>query len=432
LELETIDLRLEKEGSRHLENFDVHDFLQQDFETLEEKAKAFAFHLRNAHIKAGAIMREICGPVSKYTKVKNPRTQKIESLFMLGSNNYLDLAQEPFIQERMIEAIKEFGVGCGGPQLLNGNTSYHVALQNKLSSMKGAEHTILFSSGYSANVGWPTALLSKDDWLVYDVQSHGSLYDSMKMGEFSSLPFAHNDLEHLEKRLWNIRQKNPRSTIIVCVEGVYSMDGDIAPLDQIRRIALEYKALLCVDDAHGHGVLGKFGHGTQEHFGLEGKIDLVMGTFSKAYCVTGAFVSGPRDFIDFMRVNARSHLFSASLPPASIAAVLGAIEFVEKNPERVSRLRFNTQLLAGLLREAGLKAKSESAIIPVFIPSSIDILDLIVDLHEEGIFCNGIQYPSVPKNRQRLRLSMMATFTEEEIKSIAKKIILVCQKRGVI
>lgn len=420
------------EDSRHLENFNASDFLQMEFSSLDEKAAAFSYNFDEACIKTGFLMREICGNIGKKTLVRHPRTGKVEELLMFGSNNYLDLAQEPFIMKRGIEAIKKFGIGCGGPQLLNGNTSLHIALQNKLAEIKGAESAILFSSGYSTNVGWPNALLGKNDWLVYDLQSHGSLYDSMKTKQFNCMPFAHNDSLALKKRLEKIRSAYSTSTIIVCVEGVYSMDGDIAPLDLFRNVCDEYNALLCIDDAHGSGVMGEHGHGTQEHFGLTGKIDLFMGTFSKVYCVTGGYVAGKKHLIDFLRINARSNLFSASLPPYTVACVLASIEFIEQNPARVKSLRQNALYMAKKLQDAGLDAFTESAIIPIFIPQKFSVKEMVAELHDEGIFVNGIEYPSVPKNKQRIRLSIMSSFHAEELDFAVDKIIKVAVRKGII
>jgi glycine C-acetyltransferase len=421
-----------QEDSRHLENFNAGDFLEMEFNSLDEKADAFSYNLTESCFKTGFLMREVCGNIGKHTLVKNPRTGFVEELLMFGSNNYLDIAQESYIVDRAIDAIRKFGVGCGGPQLLNGNTSLHIALQNKIAEIKGTESAMLFSSGYSANLGWPNALLGENDWLVYDLQSHGSLYDSMKTKQFNTMPFSHNDSHALSKRLERIRSTHPKSTIIVCVEGVYSMDGDIAPLDKFRAVCDQFDALLCIDDAHGSGVLGATGHGTQEHFNLTGKIDLCMGTFSKTYCVTGGYVAGKKHLIDFMRVNARSSLFSASLPPYTVATVLAAIEFIEKNPSRVKQLRDNAQYFATQLKNAGLNASTESAIIPVFIPQEHCIKSIVAELHDEGVFINGIEYPSVPKNKQRLRLSMMATFTKEELDFAISKILKVARRRNII
>jgi glycine C-acetyltransferase len=423
---------ISSDESRHLENFNVADFMQQEFDTLDQKASAFAENLKSSCIDTGFILREVCGNIGKYTKVRNPQNGIIEELLMFGSNNYLDLAQEPYIVNKAIEAIRDFGVGCGGPQLLNGNTSLHIALQNKIAQIKGTESAMLFSSGYSANVGWPNALLGENDWLVYDIQSHGSLYDSMKTKQFNAIPFSHNDVKALAIRLERIRKQSLKSVIIVCVEGVYSMDGDIAPLDEIRSICDQYNALLCIDDAHGSGVMGENGHGSQEHFNLTGKIDLCMGTFSKTYCTTGGFVAGKKHIIDYMRINARSSLFSASLPPSTVATVLAAIEFIESNPKRVKNLKDNAQYMAQKLASFGLNCQTETAIIPVFIPAEFSVKSIVTDLHKEGIFINGIEFPSVPKNKQRLRISMMATFTKEELDFAIAKIVQVTRQHGII
>lgn len=415
----------------NLENFNVHDFLKQDFKSLEEKASAFSYHI-NKVIESGFILREVTGHISKETFVKDSQTGEIQRLLMFGSNNYQDMAREPYVVQKVQEAIAQFGIGCGGPPLLNGNTSLHIALQQKLAQIKGGEKAILFSSGYSANVGWSTALLGKGDWLVHDVQSHGSLYDGMKMGDFNTEAFPHNDCEGLVKRLRKVRRQSPSATVVVAVEGVYSMDGELAPLPDILKICRKYNALLCVDDAHGSGVMGKYGHGIQEHFGMEGQIDILMGTFSKAYSVTGGYVTGKKEIIDYMLINARSYLFSASLPPTSVAAVLGCIEFFEQNPQRIAQLHRNAKYMADKLNAHGLNVNYESAILPVFIPQHINMKVMIRELQLEGLFVNGIEFPSVPRSRQRLRISLMSTFTQEELDFAVDKIVKVCRKYNVI
>ncbi len=396
------------------ENFTTEELFKPDWETIEAKAEYFSPYFRQM-LADGFIMRELQGPAAHRVPVKEPQSGRIVEVLMLGSNNYLGFANEPSVIERTIDAVRRFGAGCGGPPLLNGTTALHRELEAKLAAMKKCEDALIYSSGYAANVGWATAILGRGDVLVYDALNHASLFDAMRMGRFEAVPFAHNDLDDLRKKLMEVRYRRPYTNVVVCVEGVYSMDGDVAPLPEIRALASKYGALLAIDDAHGTGVLGEKGHGTAEHFGLEGQIDIVMGTFSKIFAVTGGFIAGSRELVDYLRFFSRSYMFSASLPPPVVGTVLGGIEFLEKHPERVRQLHENTKYFADALRGLGYDLTCHTAILPIFIPPFVNIRGMVSRLHQEGVFVNGISYPAVPKNRQRLRISMMATMTREDL-----------------
>jgi len=349
---------------------------------------------------------------------------------MLGSNNYLDFANEPYIINKTIQAICEYGIGCGGPPLLNGTTSLHRRLEGRLAAMKGTEDAMVYSSGYAANVGWATGLLNEGDFLVYDWQSHASLHDSVKMGKFTGVRFLHNDMEDLDLQLTTVRRNSPKGNVVVCVEGVYSMDGDIAPLPEIKALCKKHRALLCIDDAHGTGVLGKNGHGTQEHYDMMGEVDIIMGTFSKSFGVTGGFIASSKKIIDYLRFFSRSYMFSASLPPSVASSVIAGMEFMDMHPERVQQLHENVEYFVNGLRKAGFSVVCHSAIIPLLVPEQYNVLKLVNMLHREGVFVNGVMYPAVPKDRQRLRISMMATFTKEELDFAVSKILFVAKKIG--
>jgi len=310
-------------------------------------------------------------------------------------------------------------------------TSLHRQLERKLAELKGCEDAMIFASGYGANVGWVTGLLGAGDVLVYDVQNHASLYDGIKMGRTRSVAFAHNDMEDLRRRLMQVRWQRAHANIVVCVEGVYSMDGDIAPLPALRKLCNKYGALLAVDEAHATGNIGKTGGGTAEHFEMPpGSVDLVMGTFSKTFAVTGAYVAGRRDLVDYLRFFARSYMFSASLPPPMIAAVLAGIEFMKAHPERVAQLHDNVAYLVAGLRAQGFSIEQTTAIVPIFVPQHIRMPQVINRLHEEGLFVNGIEYPAVPKDRQRLRLSVMATMTRADLDFAIDKLSKVGREMG--
>jgi glycine C-acetyltransferase len=398
------------------ENFSLQDFvgLGLGWDTIEGKTTLFAPVFANL-VNDDFIMREVVGPTAARMAVRDRKTGLVRDVLMLGSNNYLGLASEPYVIEKTIEAVRKFGVGCGGPPLLNGYTTLHRELEERLAAFKHCEAATLFSTGFMANLGWATGLLGPSDVLVYDSQSHASLYDAIQLGRFEAVHFAHNDMDHLRRRLMQVRWKHAFTNVIVCVEGVYSMDGDIAPLRDVRRLCDQYAALLAIDDAHGTGVLGRTGGGTPEHFGMDGEIDIVMGTFSKIFAVTGGFVAGKRDLINYMRLLSRPYMFSASLPPSVVGAVLAGLDFVRDHPERVTQLHENVAYLVKGLRAVGFETEVESAIIPIQVPAPIDLHRVIGRMFEEGIFVNGVEYPAVPRDRHRIRMSVMATLTRSDL-----------------
>jgi glycine C-acetyltransferase len=397
------------------ENFNAEDFLKPGWEAIDAKLAFFAPYFQRMR-EQGGLMREAQSAASHRMRYTTPRSgPEPREVLMFGSNNYLGLANEPEVLEKTIAAIREFGIGCGGPPLLNGYTRLHRELEERLAAFKGCEAALVYSSGYAANVGWLSGLLGKKDVLLYDSLSHASLHDGIKMGAFKAIAFAHNDMEDLRKRLMEVRWEAPYTNIIVCVEGLYSMDGDYPPLGDVRALCDKYGALLAIDDAHSTGVLGDRGHGVQEMFGLTGKVDIVMGTFSKTFAVAGGFVAGSKDLIDFLRFHSRSYMFSASLPTPVVASVLAGLDFIDAHPERVTALRDNSRYMVAGLRRLGFDVQSETSIIPFLVPARVDLAQMLWRLHEEGVFVNAITFPAVPKARQRLRISMMATFSRADL-----------------
>ena len=336
------------------------------------------------------------------------------SLLMFGSNNYLGLANHPHVRRRVQHAIDHFGVGIGGPPLLNGYTRLHEELEARLAAFKNKEAALLFSSGYGTNVGLVSALASKHDLVLHDAYSHASFHDGLKMSNVASARFPHNDVAHLETLL-SAAKVNTTGEVFVGVEGVYSMDGDLAPLDQIAPLCQEKGAILLLDDAHGTGVMGPKGQGTDAHFGVEDEVDIVMGTFSKAFGVTGGFVAASEALVDYMRYFARSYFFSASLPPMVVAAVLGGLEVLEQEPERRVRLHENVRYLTRRLRAMGFAVNGSSAIIPLLAPVEMDLRKASFAFHQRGIFLNSVEYPAVPSHKQRFRVSVMATHRREDL-----------------
>ncbi|MEV6324313.1 pyridoxal phosphate-dependent aminotransferase family protein [Nocardia sp. NPDC051787] len=414
----------------HGENFSLEHYLDPAAHTFEQRFAEFRPYADHAR-GSGFVLREVAGPSGAVVPVRDPATGVTDQLIMLGSNNYLGLGNEPRIAEAAIAAIREYGVGHGGPPLLNGTTTLHRRLEERLAELKGSEAAMVFSSGYAANVGWVTGLLRKGDVLLYDEQSHASLYDGIQLGRVRSMAFAHNDLRHLRHRLMQIRWRNPGANVVVAVEGVYSMDGDIAPLPEIRALCDAFGAWLAVDDAHGTGVLGARGHGTAEHFGLgPGAVELSMGTFSKVFAGTGGFVTGSRDLVDTLRFFARSYMFSAALAPPVVAAVLAGIDFLAEHPERVRQLHGNVAYFVRGLRAMGFAVNPQTAIIPILVPQRLAVADVVTALHREGVFVNGVEFPAVPRDQQRLRISMMATLTTDHLDRALDRIDTVARRFG--
>ncbi|MEO8259490.1 MAG: aminotransferase class I/II-fold pyridoxal phosphate-dependent enzyme [Acidobacteriota bacterium] len=413
------------------ENFSLQDFVGRGlgWDTIEGKSALFAPVFANL-VNDDFIMREVVGQTGARMPVRDRRTGQVRDVLMLGSNNYLGLANEPDVIEKTIDAVRRFGVGCGGPPLLNGYTTLHRELEERLAAFKHCEAAMLFSAGFMANLGWATGLLGPGDVLVYDQQSHASLYDAIQLGRFEAVHFNHNDIDHLRRRLMQVRWKHAFTNVIVCVEGVYSMDGDIAPLPEVRRLCDQYAALLAIDDAHGTGVLGERGGGTPEHFGMDGQIDLVMGTFSKIFAVSGGFVAGQRAVINYLRLLSRPYMFSASLPPPVVGAVLAGLDFLRDHPERVRQLHDNVAYLVSGLRAVGFETDVQTAIIPIAVPAPIDLHRVINRLFEEGIFVNGVEYPAVPRDRHRIRMSVMATLTRADLDYVIDRTAKVGRELG--
>ncbi|ANB72202.1 hypothetical protein AYM40_07360 [Paraburkholderia phytofirmans OLGA172] len=408
-------------SSNRAENFSLAEFFKTEAPTLMGRVKPFSDYYRDSRAKGLAhYNREIVSAVSNRTSVRGI-DGKTREMIMFGSNNYLGLTTHPHVASPIKQALDEYGAGVDGPPLLGGMTQLHMELERRLSLLKGAEDTLLFGSGYQANLGWVKTLLRDDDVLLYDEYNHASLYDGIALAavntNIKAIRFSHNNTENLERLLIRFRKgaSRPNRQIFVVVEGVYSMDGDLAPLPRISELCAGHGAILVVDDAHGTGVMGKTGRGTAEHFDMESAADIWMGSFSKAFGMTGGFLSGDREVVDYLRFCSRSYMFSAHLPITTVAGVLGGIEVLEREPERIARLHENAAHLEAGLSALGFQVFREAAIIPVRIPPEVNIREVCKQFHDEGIFLNSIEYPAVPKDGQRLRLSVMATHTTEDL-----------------
>jgi len=407
---------LQENDYRGGENFDLKDVLIQGRKMkLRQRTKFFSSFLKELMLnKQMQHLRCVSSAADREVEVFDNYTGELKKMLMFGSNNYLGLANHPKVKEYVIKVIKEYGVGIGGPPLLNGYTHLHRELEERLAHLKGDEGSLIFSSGYGANVGLVTALTENKDFIIYDSHSHASFYDGIKMSGTPSIYFKHNDVEHLEHLLFKANNDN-FNNIYVGVEGVYSMDGDIAPLDKIKDLCNKYNATLIIDDAHGSGVMGKKGSGTAEHFGLHANIDITMGTFSKTFAVTGGFVTASKEVINYLRFFARSYMFSASIPPTIVASVLAGLEIMDNEPQYLIALRENINYTANKMREIGLPHNSITPIFPIIVSEEMNIREASLKFHDKGIFVNSVEYPAVPKSQERFRISVMATHTKEDI-----------------
>ncbi len=323
-------------------------------------------------------------------------------MIMVGSNNYLGLTNDPRVKEAAINAIKKYGTGCAGSRFLNGTLDIHVQTEEKLARFVRREAALIFSTGFQVNLGVISALIGKDDLVIIDKMDHASIIDGCRLSFGEIKKFRHNDVESLEKLL----QENEDRPKLVVVDGVFSMEGDIVNLPEVYRLCKKYNARLMVDDAHGIGVLGATGRGTCEHFGLEQEVDLIMGTYSKSLASIGGFVAGDADVIHYIKHFARSLIFSASPPPASVAAVSAAIDIIESEPERIEQLWKNTRRMMKEFKDMGFEiGPTQTPIIPIIVGEDELAFKFVMMLQEEGVFANVAVSPAVPPGKALIRTS---------------------------
>jgi 8-amino-7-oxononanoate synthase len=336
-------------------------------------------------------------------------TMNGDAVIMLGSNNYLGLTNHPEIKKAAAAALAAYGTGTAGSRFLNGTLEIHVELEERLARFMKREAVLTFSTGFQVNLGVISSLADRSDVVILDNLDHACILDGARLSYGRVLKYQHNDMESLEERL---RSVEPDRGKLIVVDGVFSMEGDVADLERIVELKNEYGARLMVDDAHGVGVMGEDGRGTSEHFGVEGDTDLVMGTFSKSLATVGGFVAGDRPIIEWVKHHARSLMFSAAPPPASVASAIKAIEIIEREPERRQRLWDNTRYMKREFTTLGFDTgNSASPVIPLVVGDDITAFRMTMRLQEEGVFANPVVSPAVPPGRAMIRTSYMATHT---------------------
>jgi len=351
-------------------------------------------------------------------------------VLMFGSNSYLGLTNHPIVKEAAIAAIRKYGTGCAGSRFLNGTLDIHIELEEKLANLVGKDGALCYSTGFQVNLGVVSLLAGRHDYLLLDELDHASIIEGSRLSFSKVLKFAHNDMDALECKL---KLCNKDSIKLIVVDGIFSMEGDIIKLPELVQLAEKYNGSVMVDDAHSLGVLGKNGSGTASHFGLTDKVDLIMGTFSKSFASLGGFIAADKEVINFIKHNSRSLIFSASMTPASAAAVLASIEIMESEPERIAHLWEITAYALNGFKSAGFDVgKSETPIIPLFIRDDIKALMLTQKLLAEGIFVNPVVSPAVPKEDCLIRYSLMATHTKEQVEISIDKITKAAKELGIL
>jgi glycine C-acetyltransferase len=332
----------------------------------------------------------------------------------LASNNYLGLTTHPKLREAAIEATRRFGVGSGAVRTISGTMSLHMQLEERIAAFKHVEACVVFQSGFAANAGTVSAILAPEDHIVSDELNHASIIDGCRLSKASIHVFPHKDVAAADRILTELADAPGRKLLVT--DGVFSMDGDIAPLPGLVEAAERHGAIMMIDDAHSSGVLGRNGRGTVDHFDLHGRVDIQVGTLSKAIGVLGGYVCGSRDLIEFLYQRARPFLFSTSHPPAVAASCLAAFDVLEQEPERISSLWENAKYFKAGLAAAGFDTgASETPITPVMVGDAALAHRLSRELFEEGVLATGIGFPTVPKGRARVRTIVAATHTKGEL-----------------
>lgn len=353
-----------------------------------------------------------------------------KKMVMLGSNNYLGITQDPRVKEAATAAISRYGSGCTGSRLMNGTLDLHCELEARLARFAGKEDALVFTTGYQTNLGAISALAGRHDTIVLDRSVHASIIDGCRLSLAETTRFKHNDMADLERVLQGI---DPKRGILIIVDGVYSMEGDVANVPELVRLARQYGARLMIDEAHSVGVFGDGGRGVAEQFGLLDEVDVYTATFSKSFASIGGFVAGKADVIYYIRHMARSLLFSAALPPPSAAAVLAALDIIEQEPERRARLWENTRFFQRGLKELRfVTGKSESPVIPLIVGDEMRLATFWRGLFDGGVFTNAAVSPAVEPDRALIRTSLMATHTVDHLTRALEVMAETGKRQGVL
>ena len=353
-----------------------------------------------------------------------------KKVLMFGSNCYSGLVNDPRIKEAAIEAIRKYGTGCAGSPFLNGTLDLHKKLEQRLAEYIGKEDVMIYSTGFGVNLGVVSCVTGREDYILWDEQDHASIIEGRRLSFSQQLKYKHNDMASLEKQL---QRCEPDKVKLIVTDGVFSMEGDVANIPEIVRLAKKYDASVMVDEAHSIGVFGEGGRGTVNHFGLTKDVDLIMGTFSKSFASLGGFIATDKEVTNFLRHHSRSYIFTASITPASTAAALKAIDIMIAEPERQQHLWDLTNYALEGFRSMGFEIGNTSTpIIPLFIRDDFKTFAITHDLLEEGVFVNPVVSPAVAPQDTLIRFSLMATHTKEQVTTGLEKIQKVFRKYNLV
>ena len=350
-------------------------------------------------------------------------------VLMFGSNSYLGLTNHPKVIEAAVEATRKYGTGCAGSRFLNGTLDLHLALEKELAEFVGKEEAIIYSTGFQVNLGVVSCVTGRNDYILCDELDHASIVEGRRLSFSTAVKFKHNDMEDLEREL---QKCAPDAVKLIVVDGVFSMEGDIANLPEIVRMKKKYNASIMVDEAHGLGVLGRQGRGTCDHFGVTQDVDLIMGTFSKSLAAIGGFIAADSSVINYLRHNSRSYIFSASNTPAATAAARAALHIMKTEPERIRHLWDVTNYALKCFRELGFEIGNTSTpIIPLYVRDMDKTFQVTTMLFDEGVFVNPVVPPACSPNDTLIRFSLMATHTKEQVDIAIDKLVKCYKALGI-
>jgi glycine C-acetyltransferase len=410
-------------------NHSLADFFDVDAD-ITGRAKMFGEYLKDIrekrHLQYRRISMDGSGPVMK---VVDHYSGKIKEMVYLASNDYLNLTKHPRTIAAGRKALEKYGSGAGSVPLLGGTLDIHIELEKKIAKFKGCEDSIIYTSGFGSNCGSLLSILQEKDIAILDTYVHASIIDGCKSTNIRF--FRHNDMNSLERVLQRVKDKY--RTKLIAVDGVYSMDGDIAPLDRIAELAKTHGAYVMVDEAHATGVIGDTGRGTPQHHKIEGKVDIVAGTLSKALGGVGGFIAANSELVELLRYYSRPYIFSTAMTPQVAGSLLAAIDVIEEEPEHKERLWENIRYFKSNLTALGFDlGNSETAIFPIIIGNDLKVKEICRRLHELDIYANPVMYPAVPKRLSRIRMSLMSAHTKEHLDKALDALETAGREYGVI
>lgn len=411
-------------------NFTLADFVKVDDVDIMGRAKLFKEFtddlIEKRHLQYRRVSLDGCSPVMR---VLDKYTGDIREMVYLASNDYLNLTKHPRTIAAGRAALEKYGSGAGSVPLLGGTTDLHIELEEKTAKFKGCESAIIYTSGFGSNCGTLLSMLQENDIAILDILVHASIIDGCK--NTNTKYFKHNDMKSLEHAL--SKAKDKYNTKLVIVDGVYSMDGDIAQLDKIVELAKAYGAYVMVDEAHASGVIGKTGRGTPQHFNIEGKVDIVAGTFSKGLGAVGGFIAAKEELIELLHYYSRPYMFSTAMTPQSAGSLIEAMNVVEEEPQLREQLWSNINYFRENLLNLGFNlGNAQTAIFPIIIGDDLKVKEICRRLHEMDIYVNPVLYPAVPKRLARVRMSIMATHTREHLDKALNALEIVGKEYDII